>query len=583
MLWEETGRNKVAPIGPVEEDMMQWVQHGPQWRGVMAWRGFGKTELITCTYAAFRILNDPNIKILIVSKSSGFATDAVRQVRDWMRTIWFLQHLAPEQEQDSSSRDRADSFDVANIQFTRHPTLLAVGIDGQLQGKRANLVIPDDIETSENSKTPESRAWLRRQANEFKAIASFGKGEIVTVGTPQHPDDSLYFHLSKPTKLSPRGVHQFRSWPARYPRPDNKLVGLSPYLQNRLDTGLAQPWEPVCPDRFPEEKLLRLADDGDSDAGISGGELWFLMQYMLVCDLAVSRRYPLRLADLIVVDSNPEMAPVSYMYGQSDNKGRSTAINDIPSLGLPGDALYGPASTHDTILPYQHIRAGIDPAGRGSDKTGIAIVARLGGFLHLLACYGIDGGAETERLDSIAQLLKLHNVQDVAIEENIDIFSQFENGLKLAINKISVKPHTDPAKPLGWNCSVHSYRSVRVQKELRIIGILEPLISRHRLVCDKLTLKPSSNDKNNELQYQIAHITRERKSLKEDGKIDALALACAQYQDLTKLDPESQANSLQAKSMPEILVDQATATLKKYSQRSNPSRYFSHRHFDQIN
>lgn len=572
MLWEETGRAAVAPIGPVEEDMMQWVHGGPPWRGVLAWRGFGKTELITCAYAAFRILQNPDIKILIVSKSAGFAEDAVRQIRDWVRNIWFLKHLDPEDGVVTSKRDRTHSFDVATIQFTRHPTVRGLGVDGQLQGRRANLVIADDTETTENTKTPESRLWLRKQIKEFMAIASFGRKEIIYIGTPQH-EDSVYFSLA-------RNKVAFRSWPARYPRADHRVVGLSPMLRARLDSGSVKEWDPVCPARFPEEALALLEESGDEAAGFRGGELWFMMQYMLVSDLAQSHRYPLRLSDLIVFDCSPTLAPLRLMYGKSNSQQQSTAVRDLQCIGFDGDFLYSPWFVDEAVVPYQQIRAGLDPAGRGRDKTGLSIVGQLGGLLYVLGCYGLDGGAEVEKLNHIAQLLRLHHAREVVIEENIDIFSQFENGLRLAIKGLHLSPGEDPAYPQGWTCSVKPTRAVRVQKEVRIISILEPLISRHRLVVDRNVIKVQGGDITNELQYQLTRITKDRKCLPEDGKIDSLATACAQWVDLTRLDPEQQAEKLDHNSKPERLVKEAESIIAGRKRRQKKPRFFSHRYFD---
>jgi hypothetical protein len=63
-----------------------------------------------------------------------------------------------------------------------------------------------------------------------------------------------------------------------------------------------------------------------------------------------------------------------------------------------------------------------------------------------------------------------------------------------------------------------------MQKEKRIIGILEPIMNQHRLVVAQERIKGElTDDRDFQLMYQLSRITSERGSLRHDDRIDALA------------------------------------------------------------
>ena len=89
-----------------------------------------------------------------------------------------------------------------------NPRLIHLSLTGfGSQGKRADLLIPDDIESSKNSATPVQRAKLLHLTKDFISICQYGR--IVWLGTPQTMD-SIY------NSLPARGV-AVRIWPGRYP------------------------------------------------------------------------------------------------------------------------------------------------------------------------------------------------------------------------------------------------------------------------------------------------------------------------------------------------------------------------------
>jgi len=64
------------------------------------------------------------------------------------------------------------------------------------------------------------------------------------------------------------------------------------------------------------------------------------------------------------------------------------------------------------------------------------------------------------------------------------------------------------------------------QKEIRIISVIEPLLTQHKLIFDKSFLDSDYEvpNKKNSFTYQLSHITEDRDSLLADDRLDSLAI-----------------------------------------------------------
>jgi hypothetical protein len=519
-LWLDRGYDKVAPITWVELDIMDWMSNGPPFRGTLAPRGLGKTYQ-SCALAAWRLLRDPDRKILIVSKSHSHAKKAISMLRQWMEIVWFLQHLRPNPEQV----DSATQFQVGPARASLQPSVTAIGIDGMLEGNRAHTIIGDDVETDTNTETLESREGLNDRLGELKDIlypynpkltgAPIDRPEILYVGTYHH-EESVYLKLAEPT----RG-YKFRTWTLEYPELDGGQHELAPKLREKLVNGDVQAGDLVFPLRFDRANVNQKKAEGFTR---------YAMQHMLVATLSDTNRYPLRLSDLIVMDVPPTEANISVAYGQRDHNG-STAIEGIETYGFQGDRLYRPAILSKETKVYSGTKAGIDPAGRGDDRTGLSIVSHLAGNLWVKACMGLTGGADTEALDLIASTLRQHDCRDAYFEHNIDTFGTYEQLLNAALRRHFLEPGEDDRFPSGWKCSLTPVRG-GMQKEVRIITTLEPVITGHRLIVDRKVVDADKGEPQHcRFQYQLTRITKQRKCLKEDGKLDSLEIAVRAWEN----------------------------------------------------
>src|SRR5690606_38012880 len=124
----------------------------------------------------------------------------------------------------------SDAFDVNYVLkgIDQSPSVACIGITGNLQGRRADLLIPDDIESTKNGLTVGQRQHLLALTREFTSINTHG--DILYLGTPQ-TKDSIYNTL-------PNRGFEVRIWPGRFPNPEERErygTLLAPYVADKLD------------------------------------------------------------------------------------------------------------------------------------------------------------------------------------------------------------------------------------------------------------------------------------------------------------------------------------------------------------
>ena len=489
-----------------QKQMARWLQDGPRRRGIRAFRGASKTW-VTLAYCAWRLFKNPNERVLLVSKSEKHSKDSLFMVRRWIGQVSFLQHLVPDRR--SGQRDSATKFDVGPSDNDRVPSFTAASITGQITGTRGTVIISDDVETGVNTLTFEMRERLREQVKEFDNILIPG-GDIIFLGTPWHLE-SLY------DKLAESG-YTFRSWPARYPGGDWDTVDdLEPELQDDLDQGDTECGDSIWPERFTDLEL--------TEREASEGRSTFAMQYQMLTSLGDGLQYPLRLADFIVHPVNRDRAPLTIAWGKTNDRGGTTRIEDIPSLGFGMDGFYAPIMYSENWGEYTTTRMWIDPSGAGADSTGYAIIGYVNGYLWVKAVGGLEGGYSTPTLNGLANLAREHRVREIVCEDN------WGQGMFLNLFQPILRQHFIESEDEKWGATLEGFR-VQGQKEVRIIQALEPVMNQKRLILDPEVAA------NQELQRQIVHLTRDRNCLRHDDEIEALAMCVKLFEVLMATDPK---------------------------------------------
>jgi hypothetical protein len=499
----------------------EWDEVGPNRTVTVGFRGIAKST-ISGARALHRLRIDPEgEKILIPGATETKAEEITTFMARCIREIDLLQCLQPKENQ----RQSVLAFDVgpAIIGGDGAPSVRACGIlSPSLTGKRATMIIPDDIETLTNSITPLKQERLWAATTEFESILLPDAGQplprqISFRGTP-HLETSMYWRL-----VRERG-YKMRMWPARYPKPDTFDVYdgcLDPLMVEEIETNPQLVGGPTDPERFDDTELIQ-RETGSTKAS------WQL-QYMLNCRLSTLDKFPIRLGDLIVMPLDGKALPEVISWAS----GAEQRINELPCVGLGADRYYHRPMMVQGWLPrsekWRSVLA-IDPSGRGSDELSWAVVAELSGNLFVLESGGTTRGYEDDVLELLAGIAKRWQVNAVIPEPN------FGDGM---FSKI-----LQPVMQRIYPCSIEEAPRSAGQKERRIIDVLAPLVQQHRLVVNSELIqkdwegaeRDADTGHPRSLMFQLSRITTDRGSLLYDDRIDALAIAAAHFVEAAAQD-----------------------------------------------
>ena len=490
------------------------LQNGDADTVIEGFRGVAKSTITGC-YASWLLDRDPeNCQILNVSANQTEASKFMKFTRNLIEVVPFLNYLRP--DIGRGQRDSALQFDVAPAVTRIQPSCKALGIFGQLTGNRATDIIADDIETSENCKSQIERDKIEAAVTEFRQILIPKVGRLIYLGTP-HTELSIY------NKLYDKG-HKVRIFPIKYPTPQQQEKygdKLAPYIAEQLALDPTLVDMPTDPVRFDLNEILKLESEGRSK---------FAMQQMLDTTLSDLERYPLKCADLVVMDCDKEIAPEKVAYGSAANQ----VLKDIPCNGIGTDRYYSPIPLPDIKwLSYSYKVMAIDPSGLGGDELAYTIVGVLNSQIFLLKQGGMQGGYCEDNLKKLATMAKEYKVNKIKIESNFG--DSMFNALLIPV-----------LMKTGYQCEVEGVRH-NTQKERRIIDTLEPVMNQHRLIvhkqviiddADSIKIYPLEKQQQYSLFYQMTRITKDRNSLSHDDRLDCLAMAVADCLDMMSVDAD---------------------------------------------
>lgn len=166
-----------------------------------------KSTTISINYVTFRVVTDPNVRIILVSKTQERAKEflyAIKQRLTHPRYKSLQEALGP------AGGWKADATVWASDRFylgsdrdsgEKDPTVQAIGIGGQIYGARSDLIIIDDGIVLSNAHQYETQLrWLQQEV-----ITRLGPtGKLLVVGTRVDAMD-LYRALREPERY-PSGV-----------------------------------------------------------------------------------------------------------------------------------------------------------------------------------------------------------------------------------------------------------------------------------------------------------------------------------------------------------------------------------------
>ena len=512
----------------IQVDIGNYLQYGPQYLMIQAQRSQAKSSIVAI-YSVWELIHDPKFRILVLSAGA----DVAQEIANWIIQIimnWeILACIRPDRQH--GDRASAKAFDI-HWQLKgaeKSPSIACIGVTANMQGRRADLLIPDDIESTKNGLTEIQRQQLIHLSRDFTSICQHGR--IAYLGTPQ-TTESVY------NALPGRG-YKIRIWPGRYPTHEqlaNYGDHLAPLIMDRLkadptlQTGggpLGDQGKPTDPVLLPEYALTKKE--------IDQGPAYFQLQHMLNTRLMDKDRNPLKSRNLINLDLSLESAPGKLEWLPDTAK-------SIDVYGLPKNFdLYLPYACSKELFAYEGKMIYVDPAGGGQngDETVATVTYFLHGYIFLMEQLALPGGFSPEVFLELSQLALRHMVHKIDVEENFGkgMFAQMWRPVLLQTYKEAGHPGAPQIEDI-WESG---------QKELRIIDTLEPVIARHRLIINtevwrddvtQVQKYPIDLRSTYSLHHQLAMLTRDRGSLVHDDRIDSLAGAVRPWMENLAIDEE---------------------------------------------
>jgi hypothetical protein len=520
---------------PVQRDIAYHLQHGPRRQIISAFRGVGKSW-ITVSFVLWLLLLNPEEKILVVSANQQLADDFSKFCKQLIQGMPLLQHLAAKPGQ----RDSAIKFDVGPARESKDPSVKSAGIDGQITGNRASVIVADDIEVPKNSYTHLLRERLAEKVKEFDAVLKPG-GRVIYLGTPQL-EDSLY------KRLLDRG-YEMLVWPIEIPeKPESYGGRLAKFVLDLIARGF-QKGDSIEPGRFPQAEL--------DERRLSYGRGGYALQFMLDTNPSDEERYPLKMRDALVIDVDDALGYLKLVWSSEPQY----VVSELQCGGLDGDCWRRPAYKSDEMASWTGTVLAIDPSGQGKDETAYAIVRNLSGVLYVVASGGFKEGYGPATMEKLAALAARYGVNEVVVEKNFG-GGMFTELLKPYLHRVGIGKIEEV-----WHTGM---------KEARIVDTLGPLLAAHKLVFDRKVVeedkKQQADDHRYSLVWQLTRLAKLKGALSHDDRVEALYMACHHFAAKVARDQDKLVARAQQQEFDRQLAAFVESARRTGFQRQRPGR-----------
>ncbi len=161
-----------------------------------------KSTVFTISYALWRIVQDPNIRILICNATNDMSESFLREISSHMlRNQKFIELFGNLLDPKAS---KISSITVVNrTKHSKEPTVSCCGVLGNLVSMHVDLCLCDDLS---NAADRESESIRSKKKSWYKDLLSIVEltGDIQVVATPWHFSDLLaYIEYELNPKLEP--------------------------------------------------------------------------------------------------------------------------------------------------------------------------------------------------------------------------------------------------------------------------------------------------------------------------------------------------------------------------------------------
>lgn len=303
----------------------------------LVFRGAGKSTVCTEAKAIHLLLQDPNLRILIASKTAQNAEGFLRGIKNHFEGNELLAEIfGPYYDARKVSKwDNREIEVLPRTKPNKEASITCVGTDGTIVSKHYDVALSDDLVDEENSRTKHQRdktqTWYYQTLDptlEPPDSSVPHRGEHHRLGTRYHHQD-LYGHLSanelkEHTHIIRALDEQGRSpWPEKYPpkwfhekRRKSGLIIFNAQYQNDTDAMKGEIFQYDDCQQLPDAEYPEASD---------------LQVYMGV-DLAISEKDSADKFAIVVIGTNKTRTAfyvLDYFEGQLRFNAQTAKIREF--------------------------------------------------------------------------------------------------------------------------------------------------------------------------------------------------------------------------------------------------------------
>lgn len=369
-----------------------------------------KSMTITVEYVTYRIIKDPNISVMIVSKTQDMAKKMIYAIKSRLTHPAYadmqLAFAPADGYKASSDQWSATKVYLDSSQRTgaeKDATIEALGMGGQIYGSRANLIVLDDTVTLSNANEwTKQMDWVRQEV----ASRLGPGGQLLVVGTRVAATD-LYSELRNEEHYTDGVV------PWTY-------LSMPAVLDYEEDP---ENWKTLWP--ISDEPFV----DNDEPDENGNYPRWTGPRLAQVRNEVGPRKWSL-------VYQNQDIEEDSTF----DSVAVRGSINPSRQAGRLDPALRGHPSNIDTMYTI----CSMDPAVAGNTAAVAYAIDRLNGKRFVLDVRVMSGPSPSQIRELIKEMTDVYRPQEWIIESNA--FQGFlvydeEINQELANKGIMLKPH----------------------------------------------------------------------------------------------------------------------------------------------
>lgn len=172
-----------------------WCWKRDLFAGILAHWGAGKSAGLVVPLPAWLIGRNPNLRIKVVCSSTELARERVEATKTLITSQMYRRvfpHVRP------GTSWKANEFTVTRGSGSADQTLQAKSVFGKGVGKRADVLIFDDVVDQLNAAAPEQRKKVREFVSNTWMGRRTPQGKVLYIATPWNTDDATFHLMARP-------------------------------------------------------------------------------------------------------------------------------------------------------------------------------------------------------------------------------------------------------------------------------------------------------------------------------------------------------------------------------------------------